>query len=135
LHDDEERRDVPGMVQKTAEEMSARTEKVDNDPFKVSTMNGGPIPMRLVQGFYCCSNSNRYYISRVSAAASETIINDAYDRFREKIKKALEMTMEAEKNPKDTKKLEAATLARERAYDYLMRHDKFSMRDYLQSVE
>lgn len=31
--------------------------------------------------------------------------------------------------------MEAAQLKMERSFDYLLRHDKFSMRDYLMNVE
>ncbi|KAF2789884.1 amine oxidase [Melanomma pulvis-pyrius CBS 109.77] len=70
--------------------------QTEDDPFKVSTANGGTVPA-----------------TRVSHKVTAEILDDAYDLAR----------------------IMAATEARQRAYEYLMRHDKFSLRDYLQNVE
>jgi hypothetical protein len=70
----------------------------------------------------------------VSFKATAEILDDAYDRFRNKIKRAVEDLIKARES-KDKKKIKDAEEATERAWDYLMRHDKFSMRDYLMNVE
>jgi len=89
----------------------------DSDPFKVSTKNGGTVPA-----------------SRVSHNVTAEILSDAYDRFRRKIKAAQKLTEKARKEKNPTRELEAAE-ARQRAYEYLMRHDRYSLREYLQTVE
>jgi monoamine oxidase len=127
-----------------------------DDPFKVSTANGGTVPA-----------------TRVSHEVASEILNDAYERFRQKIKAAQILTEQAkaaksqeqdakkkaeqdansakseEQHAKSTESKEqhakkkaeldakekVANEARQRAYEYLMRHDKFSLRDYLQNVE
>lgn len=95
--------------------------QTEDDPFKVSTGNGGTVPA-----------------TRVSHEVTAEILDDAYDRFRQKIKAAQILTVQA-KSAESEKQAEilfaAANDARQRAYDYLMRHDKFSLRDYLQNVE
>jgi monoamine oxidase len=88
--------------------------QTEDDPFKVSTANGGSVPA-----------------TRVSQDVTSEILDDAYGRFRQKIKDA-QILVEKAKTPKE--KI-AAKDARQRAYEYLMRHDKFSLRDYLQNVE
>ncbi|KAJ4377537.1 hypothetical protein N0V83_000362 [Neocucurbitaria cava] len=92
----------------------------DDDPFKVSTANGGTVP-----------------VSRVSREVTTEILDDAYDRFRQKIKAAQILTEKAKlAKPEEEKAKEmAAKEARQYAYEYLMRHDKYSLRDYLQNVE
>lgn len=50
----------------------------------------------------------------------DEILNDTYGRFRNKIKRALQS-----KDPNDAR----------RAWEYLQKHDKFSLRDYLTFVE
>ncbi|CAO2647477.1 Nn.00g083990.m01.CDS01 [Neocucurbitaria sp. VM-36] len=88
------------------------------DPFKVSTANGGTVP-----------------VSRVSRKVTAEILDDAYGRFRQKIKAAQTLTEEAKATKGDDAKVRAAEEARQYAYEYLMRHDKYSLRDYLQNVE
>ena len=143
--DGKETQDNPDPVKQT-----------EDDPFKVSTANGGTVPA-----------------TRVSHKVASEILNDAYERFRQKIKAAQMLTeqaksakseeqdakKEAEQDAKSAKseeqdaksakskeqhvkkkaeldvKEKVANEARQRAYEYLMRHDKFSLRDYLQNVE
>ena len=81
-------------------------EPVDKDPFHVSTIHGGPVPYENV-------------------VDPDVITEDAYGRFRSKIKTALK-SLEIDK--KDDGPLK-------RAWEYLMRHDRFSLRDYLSFVE
>jgi hypothetical protein len=84
--------------------------------------------------------------SRVSVEAGKQITSDAYDRFRKKIKDGVQAVQAVETKIKAAKKaggdteeykheLEEAQSKLEWAFDYLMRHDKFSMRDYLMNVE
>ena len=72
------------------------------DPFEVSTKNKGPVPYENVLD-------------------PDEITNEAYNRFRNKIKKAID----SKEDPEGLK----------RAWEFLMRHDKFSLRDYLNFVE
>lgn len=74
------------------------------------------------------------HYSRVSAEAGKEITNDAYDRFRQKIKDGVKAVQAAEAAGNE-QELKEAQFKLERAFDYLMRHDKYSMRDYLMNVE
>ena len=71
--------------------------------------------------------------STVSSEAGREILSDAYDRFRQKIKKAINANIKARTGTEEEK--EKAREDLKRAFAYLMRHDKYSMRDYLQTVE
>ena len=75
-----------------------------SDPFEVSTPNGGPVPLEVVQD-------------------PQIIMDRAYDRFRNEIK-------HPRKGPYQT-----AWQARHAAWKYLMKHDKWSLRGYLNFVE
>lgn len=124
LGQNEQERFIDDNGNETQKDPDPVTQTVD-DPFKVSTANGGTVPA-----------------TRVSHKVTGEILDDAYDRFRQKIKAAQILTEEAKPaKPEEAKskemvaKMMAATEARQRAYEYLMRHDKFSLRDYLQNVE
>ncbi|EHK96180.1 putative bifunctional amine oxidase [Glarea lozoyensis 74030] len=71
---------------------------------------------------------------RVSAEAGKQITSDAYDRFRQKIKDGVKAVQAAEAT-KNEQEIKDAQSQLEWAFDYLMRHDKYSMRDYLMNVE
>jgi monoamine oxidase len=119
LGQNEGRRSFDKDGKETQEDPKSVTQ-TENDPFQVSTTNGGTVPA-----------------TRVSHKIASEILNDAYDRFRQKIKAAQILTEDAKKANGEEKdfKISRATEARQRAYEYLMRHDKFSLRDYLQNVE
>ncbi|KAL6710995.1 hypothetical protein ACN47E_006870 [Coniothyrium glycines] len=109
----------PKTGQETQADPDPITQDID-DPFHVSTDNGGTVPA-----------------TRVSHKITTEILNDAYDRFRQKIKTAHILTTKAKAAEPDGKGplTKASNEARQRAYEYLMRHDKFSLREYLQNVE
>ncbi|KAI1263661.1 hypothetical protein F5Y18DRAFT_393781 [Xylariaceae sp. FL1019] len=92
------------------------------DPFKVSTLNKGPVPLDTVM-------------------SADDILNDAYYPYRRKIKRAMNACIAHEQTrkgePSDEWRAEEAKLldSLERAWEYLMQHDKFSLRDYLAFVE
>ncbi|KAI1328962.1 hypothetical protein F5Y16DRAFT_367738 [Xylariaceae sp. FL0255] len=92
------------------------------DPFKVSTINKGPVPLDTVNH-------------------ADEIMHDAYYPYRRKIKRALnaciahDQTPENERNEKWREEEKRLQENLGRAYEYLMQHDKFSLRDYLAFVE
>ena len=59
----------------------------------------------------------------MSFRATTEILDDAYDRFRNKIKRAAEDLIKARQSG-DKDLIKAAEEATERAWEYLMRHDK-----------
>lgn len=84
------------------------------DPFSVSKTNNGPIPDDTVRD-------------------PDLILNDAYGRFRDKIKRAVETPrLDCESFDDWRIRKEAASA---RAWDFLLKHDRFSLRDYLTFVE
>jgi len=111
---DVERKRVPDSTKDPKEDRIKRPKSTKEDPFKVSTANGGTVPA-----------------TRVSKEATREILSDAYGRFRQKIRAAQVLTEEA----KTVDQRQKAKEARQHAYEYLMRHDKFSLRDYLQNIE
>lgn len=120
LGQNEQRRIINEDGSETQKDADPVPQTVD-DPFKVSTTNGGTVPA-----------------TRVSSKVTTEIFDDAYGRFRQKIKAAQVLTEEAKgvkPEERAAKMMAAATEARQNAYEYLMRHDKFSLRDYLQNVE
>ncbi|KAI0139833.1 hypothetical protein GGR57DRAFT_509562 [Xylariaceae sp. FL1272] len=97
-------------------------EPTSDDPFKVSTLNKGPVPLDTVK-------------------YADDILNDAYYPYRRKIKRAMNACIAHEQTrqpiPSEEWRAEETKLqdSLERAWDYLMQHDKFSLRDYLAFVE
>lgn len=84
------------------------------DVFKVSKKNNGPVPDDTVRD-------------------PDQILNDAYDRFRDKIKRAIEMKpLDGESDADFQARKEDDS---KKAWDFLLRHDRFSLRDYLTFVE
>lgn len=84
------------------------------DAFKVSKQNGGPVPDDTVRD-------------------PDTIMNDAYGRFRDKIKRAIETPRLPEESEEEWRARKEAASAR--AWKFLLQHDRFSLRDYLTFVE
>jgi monoamine oxidase len=69
-------------------------------------------------------------------SATTEILADAFNRFRDKIKAAHDLSEKAKSSKTMRPKyIDEAADARQHAYEYLMRHDKYSLRDYLQNVE
>ncbi|KAI1340966.1 hypothetical protein F5Y15DRAFT_414687 [Xylariaceae sp. FL0016] len=93
-----------------------------NDPFQVSTTNKGPVPSYTVKN-------------------PDEILEDAYFPYRRKIKAAISAWVPFDRNRPENPDAEwYAEEARllenlEQAWNYLMQHDKFSLRDYLSFVE
>ncbi|MCJ1442522.1 MAG: hypothetical protein MMC23_003018 [Stictis urceolatum] len=93
-----------------------------DDPFKVSTKNDGPVPAETVSD-------------------PDTILDDAYYPYRRKIKRALNalvihQAIEDKHRKPDWESEEQKLIENlERAWNYLLQHDKFSLRDYLSFVE
>ncbi|MBA7492512.1 hypothetical protein ES702_03062 [subsurface metagenome] len=84
------------------------------DPFSVSKTSNGPIPDETVRD-------------------PDLILNDAYGRFRDKIKRAVETPQIEGESIDDWKVRKEAASAR--AWEFLLKHDRFSLRDYLTFVE